>query len=185
MNYSPEQLANMPLEELENILVQESQKLSDLLAQGGPEVEMLPEQDAEMMAEPDVELAEEEMMEESFEDPAVSPLINPDVPLDMLSPDIIQAATAQLVEAGLLDKASSQMTPELIGILEGVAQQSAPGLYNLTNDDDLMEFVNGIANGTIPVAGIGEPLATAGADELAGADLAGLGAGLPAGPALI
>ena len=83
--------------------------------------------------------------------------MNAEVPLDMLSPDIIQSATAALAEAGFLDQATNQMSPDLIQVLQSVADISSPGIYNLSNDADLMEFVNGIANGIIPIAGAGGP----------------------------
>jgi hypothetical protein len=137
MPYSPEQLATMPIEDLESLVMEESKKLSGLLDTGGEET---------IPADP--------AMEELPADVAVSPIMNPEVPLDMLSPDIIQAATSTLVAAGLLDRATGQMTPELIEVFQTAANEIAPGIYNLTNDEDLMEFVNGIANGTIAFGGI-------------------------------
>lgn len=139
-----EELANMPLEELEAMVMAESQKLSDLLATGGNET---------IPAGPPMGAPEE--LEEEITDVAVSPIMNPEVPLDMLSPDIIQGATSVLVEAGYLDQATSQMTPDLIAVLQSVSDMLAPGLYNLNNDNDLMEFVSGISNGTIPVESAG------------------------------
>tara|TARA_R100000322_G_C5444616_1_gene191434 strand:+ start:845 stop:1384 length:540 start_codon:yes stop_codon:yes gene_type:complete len=174
MAYSPAELAQMPLEELESLVMQESQKLSDLLATGGPET--LPAMPAEdPMAEapmPEAAPMEEEMMEEEIPDMAVSPIMDPEVPLDMLSPDIIQSATTAMVEAGFLDKATNAMSPDLIAVLQGVADLLSPGIYNLNNDADLMEFVNGIATGTIPLSGA----TNTGAD--AGAGLPGADAGL-------
>tara|TARA_Y100001963_G_scaffold137751_1_gene201785 strand:+ start:5322 stop:5861 length:540 start_codon:yes stop_codon:yes gene_type:complete len=174
MAYSPAELAQMPLEELESLVMQESQKLSDLLATGGPET--LPAMPAEdPMAEapmPEAAPMEEELMEEEIPDMAVSPIMDPEVPLDMLSPDIIQSATTALVEAGFLDKATNAMSPDLIAVLQGVADLLSPGIYNLNNDADLMEFVNGIATGTIPLSGA----TSTGAD--AGAGLPGTDAGL-------
>tara|TARA_Y100001938_G_scaffold149721_1_gene237624 strand:- start:3009 stop:3518 length:510 start_codon:yes stop_codon:yes gene_type:complete len=143
------QLANMPLEDLEAMLMEESQKLSDLLATGGPET--IP---AAPMDEP---MAEQDpmMMEEEIPEMTSSPIMNEEVPLDMLSPDIIQSASTALVEAGFLDKATNEMSPELIEVFQGVADLLSPGIYNLNNDSDLMEFVNGIANGTVPITGLG------------------------------
>jgi hypothetical protein len=176
MAYSPAELAQMPLEELEALVMQESEKLSGLLATGGPEtLPAMPEEDpmAEMPM-PEAAPMEEELMEEEIPDMAVSPIMDPEVPLDMLSPDIIQSATTALVEAGFLDKATNAMSPDLIAVLQGVADLLSPGIYNLSNDADLMEFVNGIATGTIDLSGATSPGADAGA---------GIGAGLGAADA--
>ena len=169
---SAEELATMPLDQLETMLMEESQKLSDLLATGGPET--IPA--APPMEEPMAEPAPEMMEEEVIPDMAVSPVMDPEVPLDMLSPDIIQSATTALVEAGFLDRATNQMSPELIKVMQGVADLLSPGIYNLNNDEDLMEFTNGIANGTVPITAL-----DGAAPGPAGGQPAGLG---PAGPAL-
>jgi hypothetical protein len=94
-----------------------------------------------------------ELIEEELSDVSAPAVMDPEVPLDMLSPDMIQSATAALVEAGFLDQATNQMSPDLIQVFQGVADIQSPGIYNLSNDADLMEFVNGIANGIIPLAG--------------------------------
>tara|TARA_Y100001963_G_C6556162_1_gene342128 strand:+ start:70 stop:561 length:492 start_codon:yes stop_codon:yes gene_type:complete len=150
-----EELANMPLEELEAMVMSESQKLSDLLATGGDET---------IPAAPPMD--EAAMLEEEMPDIAVSPLMNPEVPLDMLSPDIIQNATSILVEAGYLDKATSEMTPDLIAVLQSVSDMLAPGIYNLNNDNDLMEFVSGISNGAIAIESTGVAASGATGDTL-------------------
>tara|TARA_R110001583_G_scaffold74292_3_gene205886 strand:- start:1052 stop:1603 length:552 start_codon:yes stop_codon:yes gene_type:complete len=166
MAYSPEELAQMPLEELESLVMQESQKLTDLLSTGGPET--LPAMPPEQGMPQDPMMGEEEFMEEEIPDMTSSPIMDPNVPLDMLSPDIIQSATTSLVEAGFLDQATNAMSPDLIAVLQGVADLLSPGIYNLNTDEDLMEFVNGIANGTIPLAGAGSTSADAGAGAGAG-----------------
>ena len=159
--YTSEQLASMPIEQLEALVMQESENLSSLLANGSAETlpaelpmpgampGAMPEEGLPLMPEEPVELIEEAPMMDA------APVMNPEVPLDMLSPDIIQAATAALVEAGFLDQATNQMSPDLIQVLQGISDIQSPGIYNLGNDADLMEFVNGIANGIIPIAGAG------------------------------
>ena len=176
MAYSPEELAQMPLEELEALVMQESQKLTDLLATGGPETlpAMPPE---EGMAEQPMMPEEELMMEEEIPEMTASPIMDPEVPLDMLSPDIIQSATTALVEAGFLDQATNAMSPDLIAVLQGVADLLSPGIYNLNTDADLMEFVNGISNGTIPLAGAGSTSADAGAGAGPGPSLGAIDPG--------
>ena len=182
-----EQLATMPIDQLEQMLMEESEKLSSLLATGGAET--LPAMPAEApmdipmeapmdapMAPPPEELAMP-MEEEAIPEMSVSPIMNPEVPLDMLSPDIIQSATSALAEAGFLDKATDSMSPELIQVLQGVADLLSPGIYNLNTDEDLMEFVNGIANGTVPITALsGPPAGGAGPDT----GLADPGIGAPA-----
>ena len=152
--YTSEQLAAMPLEELEALVMQESENLSSLLASGSAETlpAVLPEEEL-----PPLPMEETELIEEVPTAIEEAPLMNAEVPLDMLSPDIIQSATAALAEAGFLDQATNQMSPDLIQVLQSVADISSPGIYNLSNDADLMEFVNGIANGIIPIAGAGGP----------------------------
>lgn len=155
--YTSEQLASMPIEELEALVMQEASRLDQMLAGGGMDetlpaapIEQSPMMDPAMA--PDMAAAQ---IQEEVPDVAVSPVMNPEVPLDMLSPDLIQSATTALVEAGLLDRATNQMSPDLIQVLQGVADLQSPGIYNLNNDADLMEFVNGIATGIIPIGGAG------------------------------
>tara|TARA_Y100000034_G_C6783257_1_gene350238 strand:- start:372 stop:911 length:540 start_codon:yes stop_codon:yes gene_type:complete len=177
----------MPLEDLEKLLLQYSEGMPS-----GPPPGMGPPPDAmaeTLPAEPLVEPLASPMADQM----AVDPFMETGAPLDMVSPDLITVATTALVEAGFLDVASSEMTPELVQVLQQVADQIAPGVYNMNNDADLMEFVNGIANGTIPVpsaqsltAGGAEPGGSP-AGELAAGSLPGELAGgvpgaLPGGP---
>jgi|TARA_R100001443_G_scaffold11661_2_gene21227 hypothetical protein len=152
---TPEEIQNMPLEQLEQLIIQEAGRVQQLMgAEGGAGAEMPPEPAPPMdMPAPGME--------------AVAPYMDTGVPLDMLSADIIQQATTALVEGGYLDLASSEMTPELIQVLQAVAERVAPGIYDMSNDADLMEFVNGIANGTIPVPSARESVAATatGADQ--------------------
>tara|TARA_R100000700_G_C3156117_1_gene133332 strand:+ start:225 stop:743 length:519 start_codon:yes stop_codon:yes gene_type:complete len=150
--YTSEQLAAMPLEDLEALVMQESANLERLLAGDGM-AETLPA--APISEESMMAPAPATEMEEEVGDVAVSAVMDPEVPLDMLSPDLIQAATTALVEAGLMDRATNQMSPDLIQVLQGVADMQSPGIYNLNNDADLMEFVNGIATGIIPIGTAG------------------------------
>ena len=148
--YTSEQLASMPLEDLEALVMQESENLSNLLATGSAETLPASPMPEELGAMPDEPT---ELIEEELSDVSAPAVMDPEVPLDMLSPDMIQSATAALVEAGFLDQATNQMSPDLIQVFQGVADIQSPGIYNLSNDADLMKFVNGIANGIIPLAG--------------------------------
>lgn len=94
--------------------------------------------------------------------------------LNAIAPDVMRAASAALVTAGLLEKASDTMTPEVLKALFDAAERTSPGLYNLDNPDDLQEFVEGLANGRIRLdaAAAPGPGAAPGGDAGAG----GLGA---------
>ena len=139
---APQQADMMPLEELERLLMQHAPPPEEMPADMGPPPDAMAETlpaDPGMTADPFMEAMSAE------------PFMETGAPLDMISPDLITIATTALVEAGFLDVASSEMTPDLIQVLQQVSDQIAPGVYNMNNDADLMEFVNGIANGTIPV----------------------------------
>tara|TARA_R110000824_G_scaffold278612_1_gene466892 strand:+ start:8349 stop:8885 length:537 start_codon:yes stop_codon:yes gene_type:complete len=163
---SEQELATMPLDQLEQLVMQQANEVSSLL--GGEGTDAAPAAPGEMMPAPEGS-------------PAVDPYMDSGAPLDMLSSDIIQMATTRMVESGFLDVASSEMTPELIQVLQGAADAIAPGIYNMNNDADLTEFVNGIANGTIPLSStrsLTADAASGAGPEPIGPEPAG---GLPAG----
>jgi len=170
---TPEELQNMPLEQLEQLVMQEAARVQALLPGAGGEGEAamglppgMPE--AGRLPEiPGMEAPIEELPPPGME--AALPYMETGAPLDMLSADIIQQATTKLVEGGFLDLAASALTPELIQIFQSVAERVAPGIYDLTNDSDLMEFVNGIANGTVPLPSTRDIIAGAEAGPPAGA----------------
>ena len=166
----PEQTELMPLEDLERLLLQ----AVDPGAPPGMPSDMGPPPDAMAETLP-ADIGMEQLPGESM---TTAPFMETGAPLDMISPDLITIATTALVEAGFLDVASSEMTPELIQVFQQVADQMAPGVYSMNNDADLMEFVNGIANGTIPVPSTKS--LTAGGAEPGGAEPGGLPAGEPA-----
>lgn len=149
---TPEEIQNMPLEQLEQFIIQEAGRVQQLMAgEGDPSLAAGAEEGMPPMEEPAPGME------------AVAPYMDTGVPLDMLSTDIIQQATTVLVESGYLDLATSELTPEVIQTMQTIAERIAPGIYELSNDADLMEFVNGIANGTIPVPSPREVVAGAGA----------------------
>ena len=57
--------------------------------------------------------------------------------------------TSVLVEAGLLAEISIELSPSLISELQSIADQIDPGLYDLSQPDQLEEFIDGINSGTI------------------------------------
>lgn len=171
---SDEEIENMSLPELQAMLAMELEEAEKTL-QGGDMAKEPMMDEAMMKEEPMME--EEAMMEES---PAEMDM------MEVLSPAIIQEATAMLVEAGMLDQAASAITPDLRTKLQQAADKIDPGLYDLQDQDQLEEFINGIINGIIelsPDTGESEPVGLGLAAPPAGLDAgAGIpGAGIPAG----
>jgi hypothetical protein len=85
-----------------------------------------------------------------------------------LPPELIQALSMMLVDIGLLAAPTQTLTPEFRQALQTIADQSAPGLYDLNNDKDLEEVVTGVMNGTI------QPAPTAVAPSASRADAGGI-----------
>jgi hypothetical protein len=179
-------LDNMSLEQLEHILNSQQDELAKL--------------DAELAY---IEQMENKMNEEQGQAPeqqAAAPVMPMDEFGMGLTPDAVQQATAKLVEAGIFTATTSELTQELVADLQAVANLLAPGLYDLSQPDQLEEFINGINDGTIPItpaapapapaagaapAGAGIPVPGAGIPAGAGAIPAGAGAGAGAAPAPI
>ncbi len=130
-------------------------------------VEMDEEMEELPPEEPMEELPPEEPMEEQMDEMAM---------LDSIQPEEVQMATAKLVEAGMMDSVTSEITPETIEKLQAVADMIDPGLYELENPEELKEFIDGINTGTIDLARSDEPELAAGAAGPLG------GAGPVAGP---
>ena len=108
------------------------------------------------------------------------------------SAELVRSATAVLVDNGLIPAVVSEMTPELMDLLTRIADATAPGLYDLTDAQQVEELLRGLADGTIPVppagqlnaAGKQQPVPTAGGQPVGqpgplpgGAGGAGAGAG--------
>jgi hypothetical protein len=139
---SDEELAKMSLPELEKLLDENQKQLSENYRS----LQMLEQQ--------------EQPMEQAA--PAADP--TPAMKMDEfgmgMTPEKVQAATAKLVSAGMLDAASAEITPELVAKMQTIADQIDPGLYDLSQPDQLMEFIDGINSGTIdikPAAPVGQP----------------------------
>jgi len=129
----------MPLDQLEQLLVDQAEETSMAASGYGSVAESIGLED--IPAE-----AGGEMPEISAEDMMLS-----------ADPDTVEGATTVLVEAGLLTSITTDITPELVQVLQDVADQNAPGLYDvLGNEAALVEVLEGVSNGTIP---IGQPAA--------------------------
>ena len=83
------------------------------------------------------------------------------VPAD---PGLVHAATQALADAGLLPAALDGLTPEDVSKLQAIADDLRPGLYDLSQEDSLNDFLQSLANGTLDLAGDGSPDPGAGAD---------------------
>jgi hypothetical protein len=159
---SDKELAAMPLPQLQQLLASKEEELASRLG----ELEMLQNQE---MPEKPMEAA-----------PAAPPAPQTLMPMDEfgmgMTPEKVQSATAMLVEAGMLDNVSGDVTPELVAQLQMIADQIDPGLYDLSQPEQLEEFINGINDGTIKLTPR-EPVPAAGGQP---ALPAGQPAGLPA-----
>ena len=163
---SDEELAKMSLPELE-ILLEENFRSIEMLEQ------------------------QEQPMEEDAPTAEPSPQMEMDEFGMGMIPEDVQSATAKLVQAGMLDAAAAEMTPVLIAKLQQIADQIDPGLYDLSQPDQLEEFINGINSGTIELTPAGqpaEPLLQGGAEDgeptggFPPAGAAGAAAGAPPAP---
>ena len=164
---SDEELRKMSLPELQQLLAGKEEELASHLG----ELEMLQNQ---------------EMPEEPIEEApaALAAPAAPALPMDEfgmgMTPEKAQSATALLVEAGMLDSVSGEITPDLVVQLQAIADQVDPGLYDLSQPEELEEFINGINDGTIeltprepaPPAGGLPPLPAGAAAGLPAAGLA-------------
>mgnify|MGYP003644128804 CR=1 FL=1 len=162
---SDEELAKMSLPELEQLLEENYRS-----------IEMLEQQ--------------EQPMDESAPASEPSPQMQMDEFEMGMTTEKVQSATAKLVQAGMLDAAAAEMTPDLIKKMQQIADQIDPGLYDLSQPDQLEEFINGINDGTIqltPAAPAGQPAdpVLQGAGGLPPGGLPPAGAGAAPAPAPI
>jgi len=74
--------------------------------------------------------------------------------LSLVTPELIQKASDALMAAGILPGPVAEMSPEFMELLVLLADAISPGVYNLQNEDDLVEFLNGIATGIIALPAI-------------------------------
>ena len=62
----------------------------------------------------------------------------------MIDGALVMAATTKLAELGLPVQPTQQLTPDVVKALQAALDKVVPGLYNLSNPDDLEEVLNGI-----------------------------------------
>ena len=108
--------------------------------------------------------------------PAAAP--SGEMMIGTIAPDLLQQATAKMVAMGLLDAATTELTPDLIMAFQIIIDAIDPGLYDLQQPEQLKEFINGVNSGAIDLA-----IAVNRARELAGQQPIATGAGVPIGAA--
>ena len=168
-----EELMSLSDEEIRAQLDSAVSSLEEAVAGGGDESAPISEE------APADEAVAEETVEEELTDEQLGDQMMNDLP-----PEIIQQATARLVAEGIFTEATNVVTPELIASLQVVIDMVEPGLYDLTQPEQLMELLNGIIAGTIDIASAASRISTGsdtGAANLGVPAGAGAAAGVPAG----
>lgn len=165
-------LSSLSVDELINVMKQRAQEVQQMAANpdtapGGPEAEM--------------------PMVTSAEAPAPAKVMPAGKNMTGMPSELVRNATAALVDNGLLPKVQGQLDANLMDLLSAIAEATAPGLYDLTDEQQVEELLRGLSDGTIPVppadklnAGAGEQPVPAGAGQPAGGQPAG-GAGAGGG----
>ena len=125
---SEEELQNMPIEELEKLVLQAASDLDVALDQQGIDSGMGPR---------------------GAPPPGLAGGMGGPPDLNMVTPDLIGAASAVLVALGIIPEVQTEMSPGFMQLLQMISDTVNPGVYNLQNEDDLVEFLNGIATGII------------------------------------
>ena len=117
--------------------------------------------------------------------PATQPAPAPAAPaptgemmLGVVPAEELQQATAKMVAMGLLESATSELSPDLVVLFQAIIDAIDPGLYNLQQPEQLKEFINGVNSGAIDLA-----IAVNRARELTGQQPIPTGAGVPVGAA--
>tara|TARA_Y100000310_G_scaffold75676_1_gene72046 strand:- start:15574 stop:16089 length:516 start_codon:yes stop_codon:yes gene_type:complete len=118
----------MPLEELEKLVLQASNDINMALDQQGIDLGMGPP---------------------GAPPPGLAGGQGAAPDLSMVTPQLVEAASSVLVTLGIIPEVQTEMSPGFAQLLQLVADTVNPGIYNLQNEDDLVEFLNGIATGTI------------------------------------
>jgi len=117
-----ESLKTLPIDQLEQIALEEASKVSANLGGYNSFAESMG-QDAPAGA---------------YEDPLG------------VDPATIRAASEALVSMGVLRVPTDSVTPDFKRALQAAADQASPGLYDVIgNHDDCVEVIQGVANGTI------------------------------------
>ena len=98
--------------------------------------------------------------------------------LGVVPAEELQQATAKMVAMGLLESATTELSPDLVVLFQAIIDAIDPGLYNLQQPEQLKEFINGVNSGAIDLA-----IAVNRARELTGQQPIPTGAGVPVGAA--
>lgn len=166
-------LSSLSVDELINVMKQRAAEVKQMATNpdtmpGGPEAEM--------------------PMATSAEAPAPAKVMPAGKGMTGMPAELVKSATAALVDSGLLPKVQGQLDANLMDLLSAIAEATAPGLYDLTDEQQVEELLRGLSDGTIPVppanqlnAGAGEQPVPAGAGAPVGGQqpAGGAGAGGP------
>ncbi len=162
-------LSSLSVDELINVMKQRAQEVQQMVANpdtvpGGPEAEM--------------------PMATKAEAPAPAKVMPAGKGMTGMPAELVRNATAALVDSGLLPKVQGQLDANLMDLLTAIADATAPGLYDLTDEQQVEELLRGLSDGTIAIppadqlnAGAGEQPVPAGGAGAPGGQLPGGGAG--------
>lgn len=126
---SDEELQNMPLDQLEQLVLQATDEVNAALQGRG--IDLGPGAGAV--------------------GPTPSGMGEPGGGLSLVTPELLGAVSEVLVALGVLSEPVQEMSPDFMEMLTVLAEHTNPGVYNLQNEDDLVEFLNGIATGLIAI----------------------------------
>ena len=62
--------------------------------------------------------------------------------LGVVPAEELQQATAKMVAMGLLESATTELSPDLVVLFQAIIDAIDPGLYNLQQPEQLKEFIN-------------------------------------------
>lgn len=64
-----------------------------------------------------------------------------------IDPQLIQQATTILAQEGLLPGPTTELTPDVLAVIEGLAQADGPGLSDLSQPEQVEEILRGVIDG--------------------------------------
>ncbi len=174
--------------ELEQLVMEKARRVSELAAQregvaavaaGGEQGAMMPTALEEAAMVPSIEAGVPGDVSPGLAEPASEMAPPSEEPAALrMNPDIVESASAKLVESRMMDKVTNTITPNMKEAVKVVLDRALPGMLNLDDPNDLREAIYGIADGSIPVNG--QPPGGVATAPPAGGPFAGL-TGVPAG----
>jgi hypothetical protein len=174
--------AGKGVSELEQLVMEKARRVSELGAQregvaavaaGGDAGSMMPTALEEAAMVPSIEAAVPGDISPAPSEPIDEEMAPSSEPAEVrMNPDVVESASAKLVESRLMDKVTNTITPNMKEAVKVALDKALPGMLNLDNPDDLREAIYGIADGSIPVNG--QPPGGVATAPSAGSPFAGL-----------